>query len=160
MPKDGQTLLAGFCTCKDPDAVSRRSDFAKNEKYCSKEGQLIEYGQLPRQGERTDLNELKVQLDTGKRPLEIADEVDGMFGVVARHHKFTETYYQYKRQKKLVHDRTVPEVSQSVHPVLEKLNGWMTHMELVTGLQPQTTMDTGSTVVTTMLSFLMMLKLV
>ena len=76
-----------------------RSDFAVNEKYCSKEGQLIEHGVRPRQGERTDLNELKVQLDAGRKPLEIADEVEGMFGVVAKHHKFAETYYQYKRQK-------------------------------------------------------------
>jgi hypothetical protein len=48
-----------------------RSDFEHNEKYCSKEGQLIEHGQRPRQGECTDLQELKVQLDAGRRPLEI-----------------------------------------------------------------------------------------
>ena len=40
-----------------------------SEKYCSKEGKLIEFGQRPRQGEKTDLQELKTQLDAGKRPL-------------------------------------------------------------------------------------------
>ncbi len=85
-----------------------RSDFAANEKYCSKEGQLTEHGQRPRQGERTQLQELKVQLDAGKRPLEIADEVDGMFGVIARTHKFAETYFQYKRAKKLAPTLTKP----------------------------------------------------
>jgi hypothetical protein len=53
---------------------------------------------------------LKVQLDAGKRPLEIADEVDGMFGVVARTHRFAESYYQYKRQQRVQNDRTAPEV--------------------------------------------------
>ncbi len=48
------------------------SDFKANAKYCSKEGQLIEHGSRPRQGERTDINELKVQLDAGRKPLEIA----------------------------------------------------------------------------------------
>lgn len=87
-----------------------RSDFAANAKYCSKEGQLIEHGQRPRQGERTDLTELKVQLDAGKRPLEIARDVDGMFGVVAKHHRFAESYTSYIRRDKLKNDRTLPEV--------------------------------------------------
>ena len=85
-------------------------DFTSNTTYCSKEGQLIQHGLHPRQGERTDLQELKVQLDVGKRPLEIADKVDGMFGVVARTHRFTESYFQYKRRKRLQDDRSVPEV--------------------------------------------------
>ena len=45
-----------------------RSDFAVNEKYCSKEGQLIDHGVRPRQGERSDLQELKDQLDAGRKP--------------------------------------------------------------------------------------------
>jgi len=87
-----------------------RGDFSSNTVYCSKEGQLIQHGQPPRQGERTDLNELKVQLDSGKRPMEIADEVDGMFGVVARHERFSENYFEYKRRKVVQHDRAVPKV--------------------------------------------------
>ncbi len=87
-----------------------RSDFEANAKYCSKEGQLIEHGQRPRQGECSNLQDLKVQLDVGKRPLEIGDEVDGMFSVVAHTHRFAESYFQYKRTKRLAHDRTAPDV--------------------------------------------------
>jgi len=87
-----------------------RSDFAKNEIYCSKEGQLIEHGVRPRQGERSDLNELKVLLDSGKRPMEIADEVEGMFSVVARTERFSENYFEYKRRKVKAHDRELPKV--------------------------------------------------
>jgi len=87
-----------------------RGDFQSNTTYCSKEGQLIQHGQPPRQGERTDLQELKVLLDSGRRPMEIADEVEGMFGVVARTERFSENYFQYKRQKSIENDRGIPEV--------------------------------------------------
>ncbi len=67
--------------------------FKQNTFYCSKEGQLIEHDKPPHQGECTDLQELEVQFDVGKRPFEIADEVDGMFTVVVRTHKFAETLF-------------------------------------------------------------------
>ena len=91
-----------------------RSDFEHNVDYCSKEGQLIQHGKPPHQGERTDIQELKYQLDLDKRPLEIADEIDGMFSTVAHAHRFSESYFQYKRTKKLAHDRTAPEVDPLV----------------------------------------------
>ncbi len=87
-----------------------RGDFTSNTGYCSKEGWLIQHGQPPREGERTDLQELKVQLDSGNRPMEIANEVDGMFGVVARTERFCENYFEYKRLKVIQHDRAVPKV--------------------------------------------------
>jgi hypothetical protein len=71
---------------------------------------LIEHGTLPKQGERSDLNELKVLLDAGRQPLEIADNVPGMFAVVARTERFAENYSQYKRQKLVEHERGLPEV--------------------------------------------------
>jgi hypothetical protein len=123
-PSTGKEHQQGFAYVKTPMKLtdwkklfpgthieSMCGDFKSNTTYCSKEGQLIEHGQPPRQGERTDIQELKVQFDAGKRPLEIADEVDGMFGVVARTHRFAESYFQYKRQKRLADDRTVPEVN-------------------------------------------------
>lgn len=102
-----------------------RGDFTSNTTYCSKEGQLIKHGQPPRQGERTDLQELKVQLDSGKRPMEIADEVDGMFGVVARTHRFAESYYQYKRQRRLVNERFAPKVIVRYGPTGTGKTRWM-----------------------------------
>jgi hypothetical protein len=89
---------------------SMKGDFQSNEKYCSKEGLLVQHGQPPRQGERSDLQELKVQFDVGKKPMQIADEVEGMFGVVARTQRFCETYSEYKRHKLLENDRSLPEV--------------------------------------------------
>jgi hypothetical protein len=102
-----------------------RSDFDANKKYCSKEGQLIEHGQRPRQGERTDLQELKVQLDAGRRPMEIADQVEGMFSVVSRSHRFAESYFQYKRAKTLAHDRTAPDVYVRIGPPGTGKTKWM-----------------------------------
>ena len=86
---------------------------------------MIEHDELPREGECTDLNELKVHLDADKRPLEITDEVDGMFGVVDRHHKFAETYFQYKRKKTLSHDHTTPEVYVRIGPPGTGKTKWM-----------------------------------
>jgi len=120
MSRCDERILSGPCHIEQ-----MRNDFDANVKYCSKEGQLIEHGQLPRQGERTDLNELKGQRDAGKRPLEIGDEVDGMFGVVTRTHRFTESYFQYKRHKTLMHDRTAPDVYVRIGPPGTRKTKWM-----------------------------------
>lgn len=100
-------------------------DFAPNHTYSSKEGQLIEHGQHPHQGEHTDLQELKVQLDEDKRPLEIANEVDGMFGVVVRTHKFAEKYWQYKRQHRLENERFTPQDIVRYGPTGTGKTSWM-----------------------------------
>jgi hypothetical protein len=123
VPKTGKDHWQGFAYAKTqmplpgwkklfPSAhiEAMRSDFAQNEIYCSKEGQLIEHGVRPCQGERSDLNELKVLLDSGKSPMEIGDEVEGMFSVVARTERFSENYFEYKRRKVVQHDRTLPKV--------------------------------------------------
>ncbi len=87
-----------------------KGDFESNTVYYSKQGKLIEHGKPPRQGERTDLMELKHQLDSGRRPMEIVDEVDGMFGIVAHTERFSENYFEYKRRNQLENDRRLPEV--------------------------------------------------
>jgi hypothetical protein len=102
-----------------------RSDFAANEKYYSKEGQLIEHGVRPRQGERSDLQELKVQLDAGRSHMEIADQVEGMFAVVARNERFAENYSGYKRRMLLKDDRSLPEVHIRWGPPGSGKTRWM-----------------------------------
>lgn len=87
-----------------------KGNFAQNEKYCSKEGKLNEFGQRPTQGKRTDLIEVKKLIDSGKRPMEIVDEYDEHIGTVFRHEKCWNKYDRYKRQKKAQDDRTKPEV--------------------------------------------------
>jgi hypothetical protein len=122
-PSTGKEHWQGFAYAKTPMKLtgwkkvfpgahieSMKGDFQSNEKYCSKEGLLVHHGQPPRQGERSDLQELKVQFDAGKKPMQIVDEEEGMFGVVARTQRFCETYSEYKRHKFLEDDRSLPEV--------------------------------------------------
>jgi hypothetical protein len=54
-----------------------RGSFTENEKYCSKEGMLTEQGVRPSQGQRNDLLAVKKLIDSGKRPMEIADGTAG-----------------------------------------------------------------------------------
>jgi len=92
-----------------------REPLQTNAKYCSKEGKLIEFGERPFQGQRRDLLSLKRKLDEGVQPLEAAED-DEYFGVVARHHKFAETYFDYKRAKQMSTDRTEPNVYVLIGP--------------------------------------------
>ncbi len=64
-------------------------------------------------------------MDLGKRPLEIADEIDGMFSTVVHAHRFIESYFQYKHTKKLTHDRTGPEVFVCIGPPGTGKTKWM-----------------------------------
>lgn len=92
-----------------------RGSFMENEAYCSKGGHYVEFGTRPHQGMRTDLLGLKRLLDEGKQPLELAQN-DDHFGVVAKHHKFAETYYDYRRAQLFKKDRSVPNVTVLIGP--------------------------------------------
>jgi hypothetical protein len=48
-----------------------------------------------------------------------------LFRNVARTHKFAETYFQYKRHKRLVDDRTTPEVFVRIGPPGTGKTKWM-----------------------------------
>jgi len=85
-----------------------KDDFSSNTVYYSKEGTLIKHGVPPHQGEHTDIMLLKHHLDLDKRPMEIADEVEGMFGTVDRCERFSENYFEYKRHTRVSHDRNMP----------------------------------------------------
>lgn len=51
-----------------------RGSLIQNEDYCSKESQLIEYGQIPKQGHRSDLDKLKDRIVNGTSVDEITME--------------------------------------------------------------------------------------
>lgn len=86
-----------------------RGSFSDNETYCSKEGQLIKHGEAPMQGERKDLIGLKRKLDEEVKPLDLAMD-DAYFGVVAKHHRFAETYIRHVREKRVNEQRDMPRV--------------------------------------------------
>jgi len=86
-----------------------RGDFSSNEAYCSKEGQLIEFGERPFQGQRRDLLSMKRKLDEGVPPMKLARD-DEYFGVVAKHHRFAELYSEYLRGEVLKMNRDQPNV--------------------------------------------------
>lgn len=90
-------------------------DFKSNEAYCSKQSVLKTFGDAPFQGQRKDLIDMKRKLDAGVAPLDLAED-DEYFGVVAKHHKFAETYFEHKRGKVLKTDRTEPNVYVLVGP--------------------------------------------
>jgi hypothetical protein len=92
------------------DLQEMKGTFKSNEVYCSKEGELKEFGERPTQGKRTDLIEVKKLIDSGKRPMEIADEHPEHFATIIKYERGVDKYDKYKRQKKLQNDRTIPEV--------------------------------------------------
>jgi len=93
-----------------------RGTFAQNEAYCSKEGQLQEFGERPAQGKRTDLKEVKELISAGKRPMEIVDEHEEHIPTVFKFKRCWDEYYEYKRAKTLHDDRTMPDVYVRIGP--------------------------------------------
>lgn len=80
-----------------------------NEAYCSKQGELIEIGEKPEQGRRTDLISVKRRLEGGTRTMDLAEE-DNFFVHVAKHSRFFEKYEQHLRGKMKQKDREMPKV--------------------------------------------------
>lgn len=101
-----------------------RGSFVENEKYCSKQGELLEFGERPFQGQRRDLLALQVQLKEGKRPMDIADDPE-YFTVVAKHHRFAEAYAQHIRSKYIREDRTMPDVYVRIGPPGSGKTKWL-----------------------------------
>jgi len=93
-----------------------RGSFSQNERYCSKEATLTKFGIAPAQGTRTDLVVVKELLDSGKRPMEIADEHCEHFGTVMKFNNNLEKYFQYKRARKCQDDRDMPTVLIYIGP--------------------------------------------
>jgi hypothetical protein len=102
-----------------------RATFDQNEDYCSKVGRLIELGSMPAQGTRNDLINVKKAIDSGKRPMEIADEQEEHFGAVMKYNTNLEKYFQYKRAKRLQDDRTAPDVYVRIGPPGSGKTKWL-----------------------------------
>lgn len=72
--------------------------------YCKKEGDWIEEGDLPQQGERVDLTEIRDMIDNGATDLEIAET---RFPIYMRYYKGFDRYRQLKENELT---REMPEV--------------------------------------------------
>lgn len=91
-------------------------NFRQNEKYCSKEGKLIEFGVKPMEnGKKRKLIEIKERIDEGEKPVDIAEE-ERYFPIWVNNHRALEVYNQHKRAKRLVNDRSLPEVHLRIGP--------------------------------------------
>ena len=86
-----------------------RGSLQQNEDYCSKEGSFHKLGDEPKQGERHDLIGFKRQLDSGKTPLEVAEE-EGHFGAYVKYHAGMDKYAHHIRGKQVKTNRDKPKV--------------------------------------------------
>nr|QUS52625.1 replication protein [Mute swan feces associated circular virus 17] len=94
-----------------------RGNFRENELYCSKEGNLVEFGEKPNNnGEKKGLIDYKEELDKGKSVLEVADENPDLFQTYCMYRNGLKEYAQYKRQKTMSDNRDVPDVFVRIGP--------------------------------------------
>lgn len=113
-PTTGTPHLQGYVQFKSPKRFSTmkkeigdrafiapaKSDAKTNREYCSKSGDFFEKGSYPRQGKRTDLDEIHDEITAGKRLYEIADEHPSTFYKYA---KGIQIGYQLHRRPKAFH---------------------------------------------------------
>nr|AJP36392.1 replication-associated protein [Avon-Heathcote Estuary associated circular virus 10] len=87
-----------------------RGNFRENTAYCSKEGNLIEFGEKPNEnGVQGTAIEYKRRLEEGQTTMEIAED-ENLFGQYLHSYRALEKYEQHFRGKKLKVDHNVPEV--------------------------------------------------
>lgn len=69
-----------------------------NDNYITKQSEMIEIGERPMQGRRSDLIGFKRKIDAGERPVDIADE-EPHFGTYVKYHAGMEKYHAHKQAK-------------------------------------------------------------
>lgn len=87
-----------------------RGNFRENTAYCSKEGDLIEFGEKPNEnGVQGTAIEYKKRLDEGQSTMEIAEDPD-LFGQYLHSYKALEKYEHHIKGKRAKVDRNKPKV--------------------------------------------------
>lgn len=109
-PTTGRPHLQAFSYAKQPlrfaawkalfptsHILKMRGTFTQNQRYCSKEGQLIEYGVRPMEnGKKRGLSDIKVALDAGE-PLRKVEKREECFEDCMRYRRSLEKYEQNRR---------------------------------------------------------------
>lgn len=128
-PTTGKKHFQGFAYSKSPWSFKKwteafpgahieymRGNFASNERYCSKEGQLIEAGQKPMEdGKRRTLIAIKEDIEAGIAPIEAAEEPE-KFPTWCQNYRALELYKHHIRKKSKIHDREQPKVYVRLGP--------------------------------------------
>jgi len=102
-----------------------RGRLQDNQKYCKKDGKLVEWGQKPDQGRRNDIVGLKRKLMEGHHPMDLAIEDEGFTPIVAKFSRFAQELYQHARFKKLRTNRDIPEVYIRIGPAGTGKTRWL-----------------------------------
>jgi len=85
-----------------------RGTFKDNEKYCSKQGQLKEFGDRPEQGKRNELlgGKRKIEESRGQSIYDIAEDEE-YFPVMAKNSRFMQAYANNYHGKRLPNNEAV-----------------------------------------------------
>lgn len=93
-----------------------RGNFRENTAYCSKEGKLTEFGEIPNlNGEKKTLLDYKSYIDDNGDVIELLEEHPELFGTFCQYRNGLREYAAYKRRK-LMQNRDVPDVYVRIGP--------------------------------------------
>nr|QXP07608.1 MAG: replication associated protein [Arizlama virus] len=104
-PTTGHKHLQGYLYCKNPCSFKRmkatlpgsphieaaKGSPEQNKTYCSKEGNWKEFGELPQQGKRTDIEAIRTMIEEGKNMQKICEVATSFQSI-----RFAEKLMTYK----------------------------------------------------------------
>lgn len=120
------TKFKGFL--KRAHFEAQKGSFTQNEAYCTKQNELIEFGERPQQGRRNDILGVKRRLDRGVGLSELMED-ESFFGTVMRNERSLTKYAEMQRFKRMctegykkpeVHIRVGPKGSGKTRYVYEQ----------------------------------------